>query len=302
MLPDTLWLSQPIDRPDEDVLRDVCDRLWQDMTTRATERRALLVEVHHGQVQLTGHVTTQRYRQHASDLVRGVRGVRAIHNALVADPDLVVAVAQALSNDRRTRAAIIRVGASHGWILLAGEVPDSETRLAAEEVSACVPAVRGVLGLPHLAQGAAFDTPHERAFQPRVGQAVFATDGRAGLVQQVVINPRSRLVSHIVVAGTPELNGRPVSGSWLVPIAAVTQANDGSVFLSDTVSTLVARRAYDSDDLILPPADWRLSFPYEANEVHWLVDRSETPAYDAVDEPILISDFERFSLPALVGA
>jgi hypothetical protein len=212
--------------------------------------------------------------------------VQAIHNALIADPDLLAAVAQALAADARTRPSVIRVGASHGWILLAGEVPDSATCLAAEEVAARIAGVRGVLGLPHLPGAGA---EKRQALQPRVGQSVYATDGRAGVVTLVVINPQNRLVSHLAVAGIPEVNWLPVRGCWLVPVETVAQASDGGVFLADQLSTLVARAAYHPAGFHFPPADWQLPFPYEDGEVCWLVEAEAiqvalpSQAYEVVD-------------------
>src|SRR5688572_19330930 len=144
--------KQHLDRLDEDVRADVWMRLWQDPTTRALERSALKLEVDHAEVFLSGHVTTVTHRRHMAELASRARGVKAVHNLLVADPDLVTDVAQALAADARTRPYIILVGAFHGWIQLGGEVPDVETRAAVEQVAAHVARVRGVLALPHLPQ------------------------------------------------------------------------------------------------------------------------------------------------------
>jgi len=289
MLPDTLWLPHPTGRPDEHVLAEVCDRLWLDDTTRASERSALAVDVRNGHVFLTGHVTNQLYREHVIGRVRSVRGVQVVHDALVADPDLRTQVAQALAANARTRSAMIRVGASHGWVLLAGEVPDEATRTAAEEVAAQVAAVRGVLSLPSLPYGQARRAENRRGLQPRVGQAAYATDGQAGRIKLVVMSPRSRLVSHLIVAGTPEVNWLPVRGRWVVPIEAVAQAGEGGVFLADQLSGLVARPAYVAGDFRQPPAEWRLPFPYAAGEVHWPAEPAATTIANPRDDYALAS-------------
>src|SRR6185436_14408373 len=192
-------IPKQIDRPDEDVRADVWTRLWHDPTTRAIESNALELEVHNAEVFLMGHVTTVTHRRQMAELARGVRGVKAVHNLLVADPDLVIDVAQALAADARTHSSMILVGAFHGWIHLGGEVPDLETRTAVEQVAAHVARVRGVLTLPHLPQAHLYHIENGRPLQPRRGEAVYAQDGPAGRVTQVVISPRNRLVSYIVV-------------------------------------------------------------------------------------------------------
>ena len=274
---ESVTMAEPLDRPDEDVFADVRDRLWRDDTTRALEHGALAVEVHGGQVFLTGHVTKHQYRRHVGELLRGVRGVRAIHDGLVADPDLVTEVAQALAADPRTRRHVLGVGAFQGWIHLAGEVPDLATRQAAEIVAARVPGVRGVLALPHLPREHADGGENRRPLQPQTGQSATAADGPAGRVEQVVICPDNQLVSHIVVGGTLEVNWRLVRGRWVVPIQAVSSANDGGVFLSDSLRALAARPAYEAADFRLPPPTWQPPFPYHTGDVRWLVQEDPTP-------------------------
>jgi hypothetical protein len=262
---------------DEEVLADVCNRVWQDDTTRASERSALMVEVHQQEVFLLGHVTSQAYRRHVDELVRTVPGVRAIHNHLVADPELVAEVAQALAADPCTRLAVLGVGAFHGWIHLSGEVPDLAARLAADEVASRVGHVRGVLALPHLPGQHAHRGENRRPLQPRVGQAVYALDGPAGLIEQVVICPASRLVSHIVIAGNLEIDWRPIRARWLVATEAVARANDSGLFLSERLDALAAQPVVHPADLRQPPPDWTPPFPYSPGDVCWLVDFEPAP-------------------------
>jgi osmotically-inducible protein OsmY len=284
MVPDIAGLAQQTDRPDADILAEINDRLWQDEATRAMERSNVAVRIRSGRVFLAGHVTNQRDLQLVADLVGSIPGVQAIHNALVADQDLVVEVAQALAADARTRPAIIRVGASHGWIQMAGEVPDEATRRTAEEVAASVARVRGVLGLPHLPDAQPQGARNRRSLQPRVGAAVYATDGTAGRIELVVISRRNRLVSHLVVAGAPEVGWLPVRGAWVVPVEAVAHATEGGVFLTQRLAAVVARTPVEAVNFELPPPEWRLPFPYEAGEVRWLIQPAATPIAVRSDE------------------
>lgn len=182
-----------------------------------------------------------------------------------------------MAADARTHLAVIRVGAFHGWIHLAGEVPDQAARLAAEELAAGVARVRGVLALPHLPREQMAVSDTRRPLQPRVGQAVHAADGPAGRVECVVLDPRSRLVSHVVVAGALVVNWQTVRGSWIVPVAALARANEGGVFLVEPLSTLAARPACLATDFQWPASEWLPPFPYRSADVRWLAQPDPTP-------------------------
>jgi hypothetical protein len=205
--------------------------------------------------------------------------VQEFHNELVVDDELAREVAQELAADPRTRPYIIPVGASHGWVQLGGEVPALEARLAAEEIAASVPSVRGVLTLPHLPG----ETDHSCVatgkrnclFQPQMGNRVYAQDGPAGKVAAVIINPRNRLVSHIAVEANYELKGRSVTGKFILPAQAIELATDESLFLYDTLSNLATRPVYQEADFPIAPPQWRPPYPYKPSAVRWSVERSE---------------------------
>lgn len=297
--------EQHLDRPDEDVRADVWARLWQDPTTRALERSALKLEVHNAEVFLAGHVTTVTHRRQMAELASRARGVKAVHNLLVADPDLVIEVAQALAADARTRPYIIPVGAFHGWIHLAGEVPDVETRAAVEQVAARVARVRGVLALPHLPQARIHHIESGRPLQPRLGEVVYAKDGPAGQVAQVVISPQNRLVSHIVVAGHLEVNRQSRRGQWIVPVEALVRVNEGGVFLFETLDVLMTRSAFDEAAFPPAPADWPPPFPYASGTVRWpsadWLRETRLPVYPGNLRPAMLSTAVTFPQSARIS-
>jgi hypothetical protein len=88
-------------------------------------------------------------------------------------------------------------------------------------------------------------------------------------VTQVIISPRNRLVSHIVVAGNVGVNWQPVRGEWLVPIWAVARVNEGGVSLSETLGRLTAWPTFDEAAFPLAPIDWLPPFPYTPGTVRW---------------------------------
>lgn len=112
---------------------------------RAT-RPELRVWVENGQVRLSGRMRTlamkeiSEYRVHLLD----GQGVRAVRNDVVADPELVRAVAVALATDDRLAAARIRVDAREGEVVLAGGLPDQGTIERAGKLAAAVPGVAAV--------------------------------------------------------------------------------------------------------------------------------------------------------------
>jgi hypothetical protein len=238
------------------------------------------VKVQEGTVCIIGHVVKAYHRELAENLVKSVSGVQVVQNELVVDSDLVVEVAQALAADSRTQSYIIPVGASHGWVQLGGEVPTLEVRLAAEEVAASVPRVRGVLALPHL-PGETGHTCLEIGkrnclVQPQIGDRVDAENDLAGKVVEVIIDPHNRLVSHVAVEADYELKGRSVTEKFIVPATAIELASDENLFLCDTLNDLAARPAYQETDFPIAPSEWRPPYPYELGAVRWAVESNES--------------------------
>ncbi len=271
--------GQQQQRKDAGIQAEVWMTLWKADDLRSLEINSMDVKVREGEVWLIGHVVNAYHRRLAENLVRTVSGVSTVHNELVADTDLVLDVAQALAADSRTHPYIIPVGVSHGWVQLGGEVPTLEARLIAEEVAASVPAVRGVLTLPHL-PGKTDLTCVETGkinclVQPKIGDRVYAEDGPAGKVAEVIINPRNRLVSHIAVDANYEINGRSVNGKFVVPACAIKAAPEGSLFLTDSLSELAARPVFREEDFPMVPTQWRPPYPYDLGVIRWSIERSE---------------------------
>ncbi|MGE5251324.1 MAG: BON domain-containing protein [Bacteroidota bacterium] len=260
-------------RADAGIQTEIWLALWKAEELRSLDISSMDLKVREGQVWLIGHAVTPYHKRLAGALVEAVPGVRAVHNELVVDDELALQVAQALAADPRTRPHLIPVGASHGWIRLGGDVPSPDVRQAAEEGAASIPGVRGVLALPHLADqtGPARlkSRPVRCSLQPQTGDRVYAKDGPAGSVAEVIINPRSRLVSQVVVDGRFEAGGQYVTGKFVVPAEALEPASRGSLFLSDSLAELAARPAFHEADFPPGPPHWRPPYPYEPGTVRW---------------------------------
>ena len=111
---------------------------------RATEPE-LRLRVEDGRVDLRGRVRTRAMKEIAEyRMLRLVEGVRAVRNDLVADPEVVRAVADALAADDRLAPLCIRVDARNGEVVLRGDVPHETLVERAEEVASAIPTVAAV--------------------------------------------------------------------------------------------------------------------------------------------------------------
>jgi osmotically-inducible protein OsmY len=70
--------------------------------------------------------------------------VDSVANELIADPEVIRAVADALAQDERTAPYVVRVDSRHGIVTLRGEVPSEAVRDVAVEIAAQVPLVSSV--------------------------------------------------------------------------------------------------------------------------------------------------------------
>ena len=252
---------------DLDLWRKVEDALWRESLYRVQGGNSVAFEVDDGAVTLWGHVTSAMLRIQIERWVQAVRGVRAVINDLIADSDLTIEVARALGQDRVTQPHQIRVGAHQGWINLAGEVPSAAVQAATEAVAASVSRVRGILTLPRVSGGKR--VPGRRPLQPLPGQSVYASDGPAGRIEQVVVNPLNRLVSQVVVGTNFELGRRMIRYQVVVPAEALLHVNDGGVFLADSLKTLASRPGLDADGFQKPGFLWQPPFPYAPGTLWW---------------------------------
>jgi hypothetical protein len=101
----------------------------------------IFIDVAGDTVRLRGRVRTMPQKLIAAVLVERMADVGAVSNELIADPDVVRAVADALAQDERTAPYVLRVESRHGIVTLRGEVPDETTRQAAVDIALGIPVV-----------------------------------------------------------------------------------------------------------------------------------------------------------------
>ena len=125
-------------RADADLLDEAHTRLWNYSRIRV-DMRAVDMRAVDGEIWLRGFVSSTLNQRIMSELLIGMKGLTAIHNDLVADTDLAVTVAHALSRDPRTHGQQIGVYPTLGKVYLRGlatsqGVSDAATQIAAATV------------------------------------------------------------------------------------------------------------------------------------------------------------------------
>jgi osmotically-inducible protein OsmY len=142
------WVVRAPDRALERAEKRIYTRarqvLWDYEPLRASHAE-IFIEVNGNAVRLRGRVRTLPQKLIARALVERMREVESVtSDELIADPDVVRGVADALAQDSRTAAYVIRVDARHGTVALRGEVPSETVRQAAVGIAASVPLVSSV--------------------------------------------------------------------------------------------------------------------------------------------------------------
>jgi len=259
----------PIYRSDRLIAADVAQALWDDEVVRSLDYADIDSSVCAGVVTLRGYAATPVSRARAERAARTVPGVLAVVNQIVIDGAVAGAVAQALASDARTRGENLFVQARHGVVSLRGAVGSADVSATAEACAAGVPQVRGIINAV-LAPGVTITAGDLRVVQPAIGQEVYA-DMRIGRVAQVIIDPRLRRVTAIVVhsqlpdQATPQLRPDELTRHErlvIIPIDAVADVTDSAVLLNISGSAAAQYQELDPAHFMVPAADWLPPYPY----------------------------------------
>jgi osmotically-inducible protein OsmY len=281
----------PTYRPDHVLEALIQQALWEDTIFRRTEARRVRVEVENSIAYLSGYVSSHSMSKGAEKAALKVDGVWKLENHLVIDDDLMIAVAQAIANDPRTKNARIFVGANNGFVTLTGSAPDLAGRAGAQAQAVSVPKVRGVINSIQV-PGVEIHNRDQRPLQPVIGSGVYATDMPIGKVEKVIIDPDNRLVTGILVdAVVPD--PAQTGSNWLwnekhyserkivIPVSAVRHQTSVSVFLKEKATFVAKLHAFEPAAYSSPPHDWESPYPYKHADVLLARDeraRSDVPA------------------------
>jgi osmotically-inducible protein OsmY len=280
-------------RPDHAIRRDVLQALW-DERLHHTESPALRVDVLDGRVTLRGHLADRQRRAKAEAAARRVRGVREVRNRLVADDDLEAAIQRALVEDPRTTGQAIAVRVTEGIVQLSGGVSSGGERATfplgwrtcplgwrtCAEVVAGVPGVRGMIcQLSGLEAFHPEQEPQQEVMLPAIGTRVFASDGLLGHLEQVVVNPRLRAVTHLIVTLGPKQHSRRV----VVPVGLVKRWVREAEMVDEGATVLlhISRVAavwlpeFSEEGFVVPGPEWQPPFDYERAEVRFAAEAGD---------------------------
>jgi osmotically-inducible protein OsmY len=135
--------ARDLERAEKKLYTRVRRVLWEYEPLRASHAE-IDIAIAGGSVVLRGRVRTMPQKLIAKVLVERMTDVDDVTNELISDPEVVRAVADALAQDERTAAYVIRVDSRHGVVVLRGEVPSDDVVQAAIEIAATVPLVSSV--------------------------------------------------------------------------------------------------------------------------------------------------------------
>jgi osmotically-inducible protein OsmY len=135
--------ARDLERAEKKLYTRVRRVLWEYEPLRASHAE-IDIAIARGSVVLRGRVRTMPQKLIAKVLVERMTDVDDVTNELISDPEVVRAVADALAQDERTAAYVIRVDSRHGVVVLRGEVPSDDVVQAAIEITATVPLVSSV--------------------------------------------------------------------------------------------------------------------------------------------------------------
>lgn len=259
--------NKQIRRTDESIQDEIRRSLWNEETIRTIDILDISVKVDQGQVCLFGHVSKGDNYQIIEEFIRSIPGVVAVHNHLVSDHDLTIQVTNALANYETTLLFSIHINSNNGWIELRGSVPNREIQGAAEAIAASVSAVRGVILVPEI-PGEPIPTVRN-AVQPRIGVSVFGMAETQGIVYQVVITPKNRLVTHAIVRVNRWSNGWKEWCDYLIPVETMDMVDIGGIFLNSSTPAIHLFPGFTPSDYPFAPLTWQPPYPYTVGNVRW---------------------------------
>jgi osmotically-inducible protein OsmY len=135
--------ARDLERAEKKLYTRVRRVLWEYEPLRASHAE-IDIAIAGGSVVLRGRVRTMPQKLIARVLVERMTDVDDVTNELISDPEVVRAVADALAQDERTAAYVIRVDSRHGVVVLRGEVPSDDVAQTAIEIAATVLLVSSV--------------------------------------------------------------------------------------------------------------------------------------------------------------
>jgi osmotically-inducible protein OsmY len=128
-----------------DLQRAVERALWKFGQIRPNLPSLNIAASEDGSVEIVGPVRSSLTKEGILQVARRVPGVTGVVDRLMSDPELEIAVAEALVADSNTKDLRISVHSHMGSVTLVGEGVSDEARAAADRVAEEVPGVQEVI-------------------------------------------------------------------------------------------------------------------------------------------------------------
>jgi hypothetical protein len=171
-----------------------------------------------------------------------------------------------------------------GVVWVSGEVESPATRTAVEALAGSVPHVRAVINRVEGADGAGA-AENLRALFPTIGQEVYTSETRLGQVERVIIHPRHRRVTALVVRGwmmdpqetTASLSLDPDARQerlLVIPTSVVREVTEGAVLLQIGDDAAMRHADLEPAAYVPPATEWQPPYPYTHAEVLLELDRT----------------------------
>jgi osmotically-inducible protein OsmY len=252
-------------RPDCDIQVDAERTIRQDAVLRGTTD-LVDVLVNGSIVYLSGYVATTAHKARAESDVRRVEGVERVQNYLHSDEELQGLVAEKLTRDADLSHCLLEVRSTQGFIRLDGQVDNSDLANAAVRLAGSVAGVRAVINRLH-SPGATAARADERVLVPGIGQDVYASDGRLGRVERMVLDACNRCVTAIAVDAHFGMWPEYIERHILIPIACVRSVNATGVELNITAAEAARCLDFDLKAFVMPDVNTQPPYGYLYGQV-----------------------------------
>jgi len=267
----------PIKKTDAALEEKVNQAIWKNEILRVTENNEIEIHVKNGVVYSSGHLISSTNRDRVMKALQTVDNILGYHSKLVLDDELILQVAASLGKIEHRHHCKFFTGASHGVVVLNGEVSSVEQSKSAEQCAASHPNVRGVINYIRVL-GTDTGLQNQRFLQPPIGREMSFRDGVTGIVQQVVIDPDNRLVIAMTIKGhiydvprnldlTNDSSVLPAGQVMVIPMDVMGYLTNSSGFLTIKSTDSTSVQEYDSSNFTSPDAGWVPPYPYCPEDV-----------------------------------
>jgi osmotically-inducible protein OsmY len=256
----------PSQKADARIQQSINEAFQKDGVIRSTEYPDFDAEVIDGTVYLNGHVTDEGGQNRILKAVEGTDGVQKVVNNLILDNVLSRQISVMLTKLPQSDDCVFKTGATHGVVVLSGQVPNSDLWKAAERTAASHPQVRGVSNYLHISD-VNLGTQERRFVQPVGGAILKFQDGASGTVKQVIVDPDNRRVTDVVLEGAFPADAQTQDGMIVVSTDLLSYMSRESGALLIDSSEQDKYTHFDSARYTSPPQEWVPPYPYCRDDI-----------------------------------